>query len=121
MTGSSRMNTKEESRVGEKNSIQISYRNQLRLSHYNKTQPHILVVEGNPKKSITLLFNFRKGNSEKDDIITKEKLQIQINNPQDVLKLFKNILKPGVNIGLGKKKRKEKKRVSLKKSFITNW
>lgn len=56
---------------------------------YNKIQPHILVVEGNPKKSIILLFNFRKGNSKKDDIISKEKLQIKINNPQNVLKLFR--------------------------------
>lgn len=77
------------------------------------------MVEGNPKKSITLILNFRKGNSEKNDIISKEKLQIKINNPQDVFKLFRNILKPGVNLGPGGKKKE--KRVCLKESFIANW
>lgn len=56
---------------------------------------------------------------KKNDIISEEKLQIKINNPQDVFKLFRNFLKPGVNLGPGGKKKE--KRVSLKESFIANW
>lgn len=117
MTGSSRINRKEVGGEGEKDSLykDISWG----WAIYNKIRPHILVVEGNPEKSITLIFNFRKGNSKKNDIISKEKLQIKVNNSQDVLKLFRNILKPGVN--LGPRGKKKENRVNLKEFFIANW